>query len=166
MEDDVRRLLEGRHVRVRGSTSDVTGGHGDSSREDGRHEDEMDVDELDPDCISSYNPSRAASPAPTGPSSSSAPSGSRFDAVRHAGLLARRESSSPYNSLGRRGSSQALRRHQRRTGADAEVELDQDLAGTCFDPSGEYIYVGATGGVAEWKVRGAEQRWWSEASWA
>ena len=47
-----------------------------------------------------------------------------------------------------------------------EAEVDQDLAGTCFDPSGEYIYVGAVGGIAEWKVRGAEQRWWSEATFA
>lgn len=48
----------------------------------------------------------------------------------------------------------------------SDTEIDQDLAGTCFDPSGEYIYVATTGGIAEWKVRGAEQRWWSEASFA
>lgn len=167
VDDDVRRLFEGRRaitLRIRGaSRSEDT----ESSRDDAR-EDEMDVDELDPDCISSYSPSRAASPAPSpGPPSSSAPAGSslpRFDPARRASLLERRESSSPY--LARRGSSQGLRRHQRRGDAANEVEIDQDLAGTCFDPSGEYIYIAAVGGIAEWKVRGAEQRWWSEATFA
>ncbi|KAF8808637.1 hypothetical protein BYT27DRAFT_7255279 [Phlegmacium glaucopus] len=55
---------------------------------------------------------------------------------------------------------------------------DLDLAGLCFDPSGEKMYVagmgltagggnGGTNGVAagavvEWGVRGAEKRWWVE----
>jgi len=167
VDDDVRRLIEGRHaitLRIRGaSRSDDADGSRDDSRED-----EMDVDELDPDCVSSYSPSRAASPTPSpGPSTSSAPPGSgisRFDPVRRASLLERRESASPY--LARRGSSQGQRRHQRRGDATGDVEIDQDLAGTCFDPSGEYIYVGAVGGISEWKVRGAEQRWWSEATFA
>ncbi|EKM58586.1 uncharacterized protein PHACADRAFT_253043 [Phanerochaete carnosa HHB-10118-sp] len=165
VDDDVRRLIEGRHaitLRIRGAShpDDEDGGRDDT------REDEMDVDELDPDCVSSYSPSRAASPTPS-PGPSSAPSGSglsRFDPVRRAGLLERRESASPY--LARRGSSQGLRRHQRRGDTAGDIEIDQDLAGTCFDPSGEYIYVGAMGGIAEWKVRGAEQRWWSEATFA
>ena len=54
---------------------------------------------------------------------------------------------------------------------------DLDLAGICFDPSGERMYVagsgfGSPGGadsdvvgagaVVEWGVRGAEKRWWVE----
>ena len=62
---------------------------------------------------------------------------------------------------------------------------DLDLAGICFDPSGERMYVagngfgtpgGGNGGVdsdvvgagavVEWSVRGAEKRWWvEEAGW-
>jgi hypothetical protein len=42
---------------------------------------------------------------------------------------------------------------------------DLDLAGTCFDPSGRFLYVGSTEGVVEWSVRGAEKRWWSEGGW-
>ena len=60
---------------------------------------------------------------------------------------------------------------------------DLDLAGICFDPSGERMYVagngfGSPGGgngdsdvvgagaVVEWSVRGAEKRWWvEEAGW-
>ena len=167
VDDDVRRLIESRHaitLRIRGASADGTDGDGD--RDDSR-DDEMDIDELDPDCISSYNPSRAGSPAPGGqPSSAPSNSGlSRYDPVRRAGLRERRESSSPY--ISRRGSSQGLRRHQRRNAdGTGDVEIDQDLAGTCFDPSGEYIYAAATCGISEWKVHGAEQRWWSEASFA
>ncbi|KAA1477153.1 hypothetical protein DENSPDRAFT_844330 [Dentipellis sp. KUC8613] len=41
-----------------------------------------------------------------------------------------------------------------------------DLAGACFDPRGQYLYVASTGSVVEWSVRGAEKRWWGEAGWA
>lgn len=168
VDDDVRRLFEGRRTFALPARSEE-----DQSRVGAGPEDEMDVDELESDCLSSYNPSRAGSPAPSssqpplpagGPSSAGL---SRLDPIRRAGLLERRESSSPYVS--RRSSSQALRRHRRGgSPADgpAEAEVEQDLAGTCFDPSGEYVYVAATRGIAEWKVRGAEQRWWTEPSWA
>ena len=121
VDDDVRRLLEGRHaitLRIRGASSEDP-----ENREDDSRDDEMDVDELDADCISSYTPSRAASPAPG--QSSSAPSGSgtsRFDPVRRASLLERRESANPY--ITRRGSSQGLRRHQRRTGSDGAGDAE------------------------------------------
>jgi hypothetical protein len=42
---------------------------------------------------------------------------------------------------------------------------DLDLAGTCFDPSGGFVYVGSTAGVVEYSVRGAEKRWWLESEW-
>jgi len=47
-----------------------------------------------------------------------------------------------------------------------DVDTDQDLAGLCFDPSGEFLYVAGVRGVAEWKINGAEQRWWIDSSWA
>ncbi|KAF7289628.1 DUF2415 domain-containing protein [Mycena chlorophos] len=44
---------------------------------------------------------------------------------------------------------------------DNSLATEPDLAGACFDPSGAYVYVASKVGVAEWKVRGAEKRWWS-----
>ncbi|KAH9957109.1 hypothetical protein BC827DRAFT_1138375 [Russula dissimulans] len=41
-----------------------------------------------------------------------------------------------------------------------------DLAGTCFDPRGAWLYVASTAGIVEWGVRGGEKRWWAEAVWA
>jgi len=41
-----------------------------------------------------------------------------------------------------------------------------DLAGTCFDPRGAWIYVASTAGIVEYGVRGGEKRWWAEAVWA
>ncbi|KAJ7067348.1 hypothetical protein C8F01DRAFT_1121014 [Mycena amicta] len=43
--------------------------------------------------------------------------------------------------------------------------IDPDIAGACFDPSGAYLYVASDVGVAEWKVRGAEKRWWGGGDW-
>jgi hypothetical protein len=52
-----------------------------------------------------------------------------------------------------------------RAGTVAEYE-DVDIAGTCFDPTGAFLYVGTTTGVAEWAVRGSEKRWWGSGQWA
>ncbi|KAI0052340.1 hypothetical protein FA95DRAFT_1483919 [Auriscalpium vulgare] len=41
-----------------------------------------------------------------------------------------------------------------------------DIAGTCFDPTGSFLYVASTGGIVEWGVRGADKRWWAESVWA
>lgn len=178
VDDDVRRLFQGRHaLRTRTSTSALDDPDGlEPSRDEEGLDNEMDVDELESDCLSSYNPSRASSPAPasntraqsssqsaipTPPSSSSA---ARHEPARRASLLERRESSGPY--MPRRTSSQGLRRNRRQTESPAETDVEVDIAGTCFDPSGEYIYVASTRGISEWKVRGAEQTWWSDFAWA
>ncbi|KAG1840734.1 WD40-repeat-containing domain protein [Suillus subalutaceus] len=67
------------------------------------------------------------------------------------------------------------RRTPRRThGEEGEVERagtvaeheDVDIAGTCFDPTGGFLYVASTAGVAEWAVRGSEKRWWGSGQWA
>lgn len=176
VDDDVRRLFQGRHALRTHALGDDPENTAETLRDEDR-EDEMDVDELESDCLSSYNPSRAPSPAPAPVSASlSSPStqslrggpalpiviqpGSRHEVSRRGSLLERRESSGPY--MTRRGSSTALRRRRRQTESEAEV----DIAGTCFDPSGEYIYVASVKGISEWKVRGAEQSWWSSTSWA
>jgi len=46
------------------------------------------------------------------------------------------------------------------------VPQSLDLAGTCFDPSGRFVYVATTGGIVEWSVHAAEKMWWHEARWA
>ncbi|EMD33862.1 hypothetical protein CERSUDRAFT_117388 [Gelatoporia subvermispora B] len=184
VEQDVRRLLGHHGLRTR-TLLDVErerDNYDEHERERERErdrepgegpEEEMDVDELESDCFSSHTPSRASSPAPVPSTSNSVPvsaptpastSARGIDALRAArpGLLARRESAGPY--LSRRGSSGLSRRHRRNT--TAEEEPDQDLAGMCFDPSGTCVYVASMRGVAEWKVRGAEQRWWTDPTWA
>lgn len=86
---------------------------------------------------------------------------------RRTSLLERRESSGPY--MTHRPSSQGLRRHARRQADSSglsDMDVEVDIAGTCFDPSGEYIYVGSVRDISEWKVRGAEQTWWSDFAWA
>ncbi|KAH9945123.1 uncharacterized protein BXZ73DRAFT_86676 [Epithele typhae] len=129
-------------------------------------ESEMDIDELENDCISSRVPSRAGSPAPAGPPASGLASmGVRplqLPAGR-PGMMARRESAGPYASAARRGSARRLRRPGAWAGS-GDDELD--IAGMCFDPTGTFVYVGTVEGVAEWRVRGAEQRWWTEPGWA
>ncbi len=181
VDEDVRRLFNGRRVlRARSNgvlESSIT--VGDINAGDERAEDDMDVDELESDCLSSYAPSRESSPIPSsGPlsqfqsqsqSQPQAPMPSslpRLDSSRRTNLLARRESSGPYMS--RRTSNHSLRRPRRGSPTDGstDTEVEQDLAGTCFDPSGEYIYVAASRGISEWKVRGAEQSWWIDSSWA
>jgi hypothetical protein len=69
MENEVQRLLERHGIRARHrdayadaeDAAAATGYTGEQSRVGG---DEMEVDELEPDCASSHAPSRAASPAP------------------------------------------------------------------------------------------------------
>ncbi|PCH42108.1 hypothetical protein WOLCODRAFT_137703 [Wolfiporia cocos MD-104 SS10] len=166
VENDVRRLL-GRHgMRTRGTVLDSEqlreDAPGDGDPGDGVGEDEMDVDELESDCFSSHTSSRAGSPAPV--PAQQASSGTRPDYLRamRTGVLARRESAGPY-AMPRRPSGLS-RRHWR--SSQVEDTEDQDLAGTCFDPTGACVYVASSHGIAEWTVRGAEQRWWTDPSWA
>ncbi|KAI0342612.1 hypothetical protein BDW22DRAFT_1357059 [Trametopsis cervina] len=179
VDDDVRRLFQGRNALRAGRPEPTMLDDPDEpSREnEDRVEDDMDVDELESDCVSSYNPSRASSPSP--PSNARAQSSSqvptptqlsssvgRVEGPRRTSLLERRESSGPY--ISRRGSSQGLRRNRRapESPESSDVEADIDIAGTCFDPSGEFIYAASSKGVFEWRVRGAEQKWWNDFTWA
>ena len=177
VENDVRRLV-GRHgVRTRSTVLDAEtdpreplDGAGDGIRD--REGDEMDVDELESDCLSSHAPSRAGSPAPASQLSLQSAGTRPLELLRsRPTLLARRESSGPY-AASRWGVSSS-RRHRRHAGTSREMDRDrddaeeeQDIAGMCFDPSGTFVYVASVKGVAEWRVRGAEQRWWAEPEWA
>ncbi|KAI0749629.1 hypothetical protein C8Q80DRAFT_636078 [Daedaleopsis nitida] len=174
VENDVRRLL-GRHgVRAHTTVLDSDSDpreplDGSADRE--RDGDEMDVDELESDCLSSHAPSRAGSPVPASQQSQQSAGARPLELLRsRPTLLARRESSGPY-AASRWSSSSGSRRHRRVPGAAREQareepEEEQDLAGMCFDPKGRYVYVASVKGVAEWEVRGAEQRWWTEPEWA
>ncbi|KAF9243530.1 hypothetical protein BU15DRAFT_59898 [Melanogaster broomeanus] len=116
--------------------------------------DSMDIDEPETDCIS-RGPSRSSSPPPSlhlplQPS----PSPSRSTALTR------------YSNA--RNSSRPSRRTTARDGVVAEQVVqnsDRDIAGTCFDPHGGFIYVATTDSVSEWAVRGAEKRWWGCNAW-
>ncbi|KAH9972389.1 hypothetical protein BJV74DRAFT_210575 [Russula compacta] len=43
-------------------------------------------------------------------------------------------------------------------GAVTRTSAHLDLAGTCFDPRGAWLYVASTAGIVEWGVRGGEKR--------
>lgn len=102
-------------------------------------EDWMEVDELESDCASSHTPSRSSSPSPS----------------THIPLQI---SPSPLHNV--------HRYHQGRRRRTITPKEDSDLAGTCFDPTGAFIYVASVDGVAEWSVQGAEKRWWFGSEWA
>ena len=157
VEDDVRRLFNQQGLRTRSAIldrSDLREPTPERERETPDEDETMDLDEPESDCFSSHTPSRAPSPAlpqsPTAPARSS-----EHLRVSRPGLLARRESSGPY-----------IVRRARRAKRPERADPDVDLAGTCFDPTGSAIYVASVKGVAEWTVRGAEQRWWTHPEWA
>jgi len=162
VESDVQALLGGHGIRTRQQRShdhdhdeDPNTGstHGDyeytpspvypSSRRS--RDDEMEIDELESDCISSRTPSRSSSPSPS----------------THVPTM--RSPSSGRLSLPPNSSSAS------RTGSVSRLEVgyedNLDIAGTCFDPSGEYIYVASKEAVVEWSVAGADKRWWFENGW-
>lgn len=105
-----------------------------------RQADDMEVDELESDCLSSRAPSRSNSPIPA----------------------QTRDRSPP--GLGASG-----RRPRARTEKLLATEIgykdDLDIAGTCFDPSGSHIYVASKESVVEWSLRDAGKRWWVDQSW-
>ncbi|KIJ66851.1 hypothetical protein HYDPIDRAFT_166309 [Hydnomerulius pinastri MD-312] len=130
------------------SHNDVEGGaRGDT--------DNMDIDEPETDCIS-RGPSRSSSPPPSihlpiqpSPSPTRSTALARYTNTHH--------------------SSRPRRRTITRDDFVAEPSVqdsDLDIAGTCFDPQGGFIYVATTDSISEWGVRGAEKRWWGSSAWA
>ncbi len=107
--------------------------------------DDMDDAEAETDCLTSRAPSRAPSPPPPHgrlPRRPAAPY-----APDHAG--------GGYPTADGSGGALAI-----------QTPAHLDLAGTCFDPRGAWLYVASTTGIVEWGVRGGEKRWWSESVWA
>ncbi|KAK0229276.1 hypothetical protein EDD85DRAFT_974320 [Armillaria nabsnona] len=122
VENDVQTLLDPVDFYY-GGTNDHQGG-----------DDDMEVDELESDCISSHTPSHSSSPSPS----------------VHISVPSRYPSFSPQCG-----------HNERSLGTPPQDEDNHlDIAGTCFDPSGAYIYVATMESVAEWSVNGAEKRWW------
>ncbi|KAF9463940.1 WD40-repeat-containing domain protein [Collybia nuda] len=116
----------------------------------GRGDEDMEVDELESDCVSSHTPSRSSSPSPSTHIATvlASPASGRF--------------ASPAPTLTRVGSVGVG------TGVGQQemgYEPDLDLAGTCFDPSGRYVYVGSKEAVVEWSVTGGDKQWWFGNGW-
>ena len=40
-----------------------------------------------------------------------------------------------------------------------------EIAGVAFDADGTYMYVATTDGITEWKVQGADTKWWCSGHW-
>ena len=105
--------------------------------------DDMNDAEVETDCLTSRAPSRAASPPPL-------PLPHGWPPRRGAPYLPE------HGYLAAEGSGGALA---------IQTPAHLDLAGTCFDPRGAWLYVASTTGIVEWGVRGGEKRWWSESAW-
>lgn len=133
----------------------------------------MDFDELEVDCLSRGGSPPPANPyRPLSPYRPISPSPLSSQPYRTASPP-HRPISPPYRPT--TPSFHPYRRTPRRTqGEEGEVESvgtaleheDVDIAGTCFDPTGGFLYVATTGGVAEWTVRGSGKRWWGSGQWA
>ncbi|KAF5359501.1 hypothetical protein D9756_003545 [Leucocoprinus leucothites] len=100
-----------------------------------RQEEDMEVDELESDCLSSHA-SRSTSPIPS------------------------ETTGRPPPGLGQRRSQT-----QKVLPAEISYRDDLDIAGTCFDPAGGCIYVASKESVVEWSLRDADKRWWLDQSW-
>ncbi|ESK82449.1 hypothetical protein Moror_8566 [Moniliophthora roreri MCA 2997] len=143
VEDNVRSLLTHHGLRSR-----ALGGGG--SFEDDDNDEQMDVDDLDIlepewDCIS-YAPSRGSSPGP--------PANGRWRTRSRQDLELELAAAAAATDVGYRAEEYY---------SSAAFGDDLDIAGTCFDPSGAFIYVATPECVAEWAVRGGEKRWWSDS---
>ncbi|THU80730.1 hypothetical protein K435DRAFT_874078 [Dendrothele bispora CBS 962.96] len=183
VDDDVRTLL-GRHALQTRRLRDESRRLRDEIEDNEEDDERMDIDELDMevdsvevgvtgarsvvgpaglesepewDCISSHTPSRTSSPPP---GTTGVASGNRWrmwpsvepvtQEAEEEDALLESEDDEDMGGVGGCGGTE-----QSTSSAD-----DLDIAGTCFDPSGAFIYVGTTESVVEWNVRGAEKRWW------
>ncbi|KAF9223642.1 hypothetical protein BS17DRAFT_780992 [Gyrodon lividus] len=121
---------------------------------EGEDVDNMDIDEPETDCISRA-PSRSSSPPPSlhlplqpPPSPSRSIALARYSNTRHSSRPSRRTIT-----------------RESFVADQVAQNSDLDIAGTCFDPHGGFIYVATTGSVSEWAIRGAEKRWWGCNAW-
>lgn len=190
-EEDVSRLLRRHGLRTarmrlrpaRRRSDTQRDGDGDMEVTDVDEQedqgDDMEVDELDAECLSSAAGSRAASPSsmtPYTPPSQTFSSPSLTTSTLSTGptYVARRPrgtrtinpvSASPMTTLRVLGSAGRARR-ETLTEEPPKTEDTLDLAGVCFDPTGSHVYVGSSKGIVEYRVKGSEKTWWSSTEWA
>ena len=142
--------------------------------------DDMEIDELETECLSSAAGSRAGSPSPMvtyNPSShtfsspslttSTLSSGPPYVSRRPRGTRTTNQTSAnPPRSLRVLVNAGRARRQETLTEESLKVENTLDLAGVCFDPTGSHVYVGSSKGVVEYRIKGGEKTWWSDTQWA
>jgi len=142
--------------------------------------DDMEVDELETECLSSAAGSRSGSPTPmttynppshtfSSPSltTSTSSSGPPYISRRPRGTRTINPvpGNSPRNLRVLVNAGRA-RRQDMLTEEPQKVEDTLDLAGVCFDPTGSHVYVGSSKGIVEYRIKGAEKTWWSSTQWA
>jgi Uncharacterised protein domain (DUF2415) len=131
----------------------------------------MEVDEPEPDCLSS----RASSPGPLAPQRSRPTAGtSRWLLTPHDSRVAspasrtaatRSSSRMDVDEVDEREEMEERDDSARKENIDVEYVNDLDLAGVCFDPSGKRLYAASTSSVVEWSISGSEKTWWSGGEW-
>ncbi|KAF7976957.1 hypothetical protein HWV62_5016 [Athelia sp. TMB] len=115
---------------------------------------EMDIDaaeaEAEAECTPAHTPPRSRSPIPI-PFSNPNPG----EEINFSANYMARSLYSPEANREQFGEEKVCR----------EAEREADLAGLCVDPTGGFVYVASTAGIAEWEVRGREERWWRGGEW-
>jgi hypothetical protein len=106
----------------------------------------MEVDELESDCTTSHANSRSSSPRMW-----------QARSRRTSGAQGSREEHEADEKEGDCGAS--------RQEKELQYLNDLDIAGVCFDPRGQSVYVASTRSIVEWKVRGAEMKFWPSEGW-
>lgn len=154
VDENLRELLQHHATRTRHIVDSLSLPASRSGREATPEDADMDVDELEGDCVSRA-PSRSSSPPPSlhlplqpSPPSTRTTAGARL--------------TSPRPSRSRR---RTLTRDDPSCDQTLFQDDDYDIAGTCFDPFGGFIYVATTHNISEWAVRGADKRWWGCSEW-
>ena len=190
-EEDVSRLLRRhglrtartRHRSVRRRSESNQDEDGDLEMTDVDEQedrgDDMEVDELDTECLSSAGGSRAASPtsmATYTPSHTfSSPSlatptlsaGPPYVSRRPRGMrTVNPVSANSVTTLRTLPNTGRIRRQEIQTEESQKAEDALDLAGVCYDPTGSHVYVGSSKGIVEYRIKGAEKTWWSSTQWA
>lgn len=131
----------------------------------------MDVDEPELDCLSS----RASSPGPLAsqrprPTAGTSrwlltPHDSRVGSPATRTAATRSSSRMDVDEVDEREEPEEKDDYASKENIDVEYVNDLDLAGICFDPSGQRLYAASTSSVVEWSIRGSEKTWWSSGEW-
>ena len=190
-EEDVSRLLRRHGLRTartrlrstRTRSESHQDGDGDLEMTDVDEQedrgDDMEVDELDTECLSSAAGSRAASPTSmntyTSSHTFSSPSlatptlssGPPYVTRRPRGIrTVNPVSASSMTTLRVLANAGRVRRQETLSEESQKAEDALDLAGVSFDPTGSHVYVGSSKGIVEYRIKGAEKTWWSSTQWA